>query len=100
MKRLAVILMAFTMISCSEEVQNLPNPFFEKWDTPYGVPPFERIKAYHYAPALEQAMSLHNEEIAAIISNPEQPTFENTIAAMANRAVNTVLFISLFDFMW
>ena len=82
MKRLAVILMAFTMISCSEEVQNLPNPFFEKWDTPYGVPPFERIKAYHYAPALEQAMSLHNEEIAAIISNPEQPTFKNTIAAM------------------
>lgn len=82
MKRLAVILLAISMFSCKEQAEQLPNPFFEQWSTPYGVPPFESIKAYHYEPAFERAMSLHNEEIAAIVAQSEQPTFENTIAAM------------------
>ena len=71
------------MIGCKNEAeQNLPNPFFEQWSTPYGVPPFESIKSYHYQPAFERAMSLHNEEIAAIVAQSEEPTFENTVAAM------------------
>ena len=82
MKRLAVILLAITMISCNKEVAQLPNPFFEQWNTPYGVPPFESIKTYHYEPAFERAISLHDEEIAAIVAQTEEPTFENTIAAM------------------
>ena len=83
MKRLAVILLAISMIGCKNEAeQNLPNPFFEQWSTPYGVPPFESIKSYHYQPAFERAMSLHNEEIAAIVAQSEEPTFENTVAAM------------------
>jgi peptidyl-dipeptidase Dcp len=83
MKRLAVILLAISMIGCNKEAeQNLPNPFFEQWNTPYGVPPFESIKTYHYQPAFERAISLHNEEIAAIVAQTEEPTFENTIAAM------------------
>ena len=47
--------------------------------TPYGVPPFDKIEAKHYGPALKYAMSLHNEEIAAILANKEEPTFENTV---------------------
>lgn len=83
MKRLLVILLlASTMISCQKSAEELPNPFFEQWDTPYGVPPFDRIKSYHYKPAFERAMSLHNEQIEAIINQKEKPTFENTIAAM------------------
>ena len=83
MKRLAVILLAISMIGCNKEAeQNLPNPFFEQWNTPYGVPPFESIRTYHYEPAFERAMSLHNEEIAAIVACSDDPTFENTIAAM------------------
>ena len=70
------------MISCNKEVEQLPNPFFEAWNTPYGVPPFESIKSYHYQPAFERAMSLHAEEIQAIVESKEEPTFENTIAAM------------------
>ena len=67
MKRLAVILLAISMIGCSKsEEAILPNPFFEQRNTPYGVPPFESIKTYHYQPAFERAISLHNEEIAAI----------------------------------
>ena len=61
------------------------NPFFEsEWTTPYGVPPFDRIKFEHYKPAFEQGMSLHNEEIARIVESSEEPTFENTILAFDN----------------
>ncbi len=70
------------MISCNKEAEQLPNPFFEAWNTPYGVPPFESIKDYHYQPAFERAMSLHDEEIQAIVESKEEPNFENTIAAM------------------
>ena len=70
------------MISCNKEVAQLPNPFFESWDTPYGVPPFSSIKDYHYQPAFEQAMALHDEEIDAIVNNKEDATFSNTIEAM------------------
>lgn len=61
------------------------NPFFEaEWDTPYGVPPFDRIEFEHYAPAFERGMSLENEEIAAIVDNNDEPTFENVILAYDN----------------
>ena len=83
MKRLLFILLsAMAITSCTEQTQQLPNPFFEQWTTPYGVPPFDRIKDYHYQPAFERALSLHDEEIAAIVANGEKSTFENTIAAM------------------
>ena len=68
MKRLAVILSALlVMIGCNKGQEQTPNPFFETWNTPYGVPPFESIKDYHYQPAFERAMSLHLEEIEAIV---------------------------------
>lgn len=70
------------MTACNKQTENLPNPFFEEWTTPYGVPPFESIRTYHYAPAFERAMSLHLEEIDAIASNDADPSFENTVAAM------------------
>ena len=64
---------------CSKQVQNEGNPLLAEFNTPYGVPPFDLIKAEHYKPAFKQAMSLHNEEVAAILANQEKPTFENTI---------------------
>lgn len=66
---------------CKGDKENLPNPFFEEWTTPYGVPPFDRIRAYHYEPAFERAMSLHYEQIEAITAETDEPTFANTLAA-------------------
>lgn len=61
------------------------NPFFEaEWETPYGVPPFDRIAFEHYGPAFERGMSLENEEIVAIVENRDEPTFENVILAYDN----------------
>ena len=60
------------------------NPFLQKYDTPHGVIPFDKILFEHYEPAMMQGIKEEDEEIAAIISNPEHPTFQNTIEALEN----------------
>ena len=71
--------MAFA--SCKSDKNGSENPFFAEWDTPYGVPPFDRIVPAHFLPALERGMSLHDAEIDAITSNNDDATFENVILA-------------------
>jgi len=58
------------------------NPFFETYKTPHQTIPFKEIKTEHFLPAFEVAMKKHSEEVAAIINNPQVPTFENTIEAL------------------
>ncbi len=58
------------------------NPFLTEYTTPYGVPPFDKIKAEHYKPALLQGMEEQVKEVDAIINQSEAPTFENTIVAL------------------
>lgn len=57
------------------------NPFFERYTTPHGTMPFDRIKAEHFEPAVREGIRRHLEELDAIIANPEPPAFDNTIAA-------------------
>ena len=45
------------------------NPFFTKYDTPFEVPPFEKIKAAHYMPAFLKGFEEQKKEIKAIITN-------------------------------
>jgi peptidyl-dipeptidase Dcp len=75
-----LILMTACENNTSKEMNN--NPFFSEWTTPYGVPPFDKIKEDHYLPAFEIAIENQNKEIEAIVTNTEAPTFENTIAAL------------------
>ena len=58
------------------------NPFFEPWTTPFELPPFDRIKTEHFAPAFDEGMAQHNAEIAAIADSSEPPSFVNTIEAL------------------
>jgi peptidyl-dipeptidase Dcp len=58
------------------------NPFFRAWTTPDGVPPFDRISAEHFREAYARAFATHEAEVAAIASQPEPPTFTNTITAL------------------
>lgn len=60
---------------------NSQNPFFSDYNTPYGTPPFDKIKNEHYEPAFEKGMQEHSAEIDAIVNDPELPTFANTIEA-------------------
>jgi len=81
MKRvlLFILLSAIFLWSCSKTPQN---PFFAEWKTPFGAPPFDKIKEQHYLPAFEEGMKQQQQEIEAIVNNPDPPTFENTIAAL------------------
>lgn len=77
---LAVVLGACS--SSKNGGEEVMNPFFTEYATPFGVPPFEQIHASHYKPALLKGMEEQMAEIQAIINNQEEANFENTIAAL------------------
>ncbi len=85
MKKLLYVIAAGILFGCQPQSENkemnTENPFYQEWDTPYGVPPFEQIKDEHYMQAFEDGMEQQLEEVDAIASNSEAPTFENTIGA-------------------
>jgi len=56
------------------------NPLLEPWDAPYGLPPFEAVRAWHFVPAFEQAMQEQRLEIDAIAALDAPAEFEDTIA--------------------
>ena len=58
------------------------NPLLQPWDTPYGLPPFDRVRPEHFKPAFEEALKQHLADIATIAGNPEPPSFGNTVAAL------------------
>ena len=92
MKRLLTLsslflVMTMTLSCGSDVVSDTTNPLLEEWTTEFGVPPFDKIKTEHYAPAFEEAMKMHNEEIAAIVASEEEPSFENVILAMDNSGI-------------
>ena len=74
--------MAATLLASCNAPKNDANPFFSEWTAEFGAPQFDLIKIEHYKPAFLQGMKEHDEEIEAIVNNPEAPTFDNTIAAL------------------
>ena len=66
------------MAACT---QTKNNPFLEEWNTPYGIPPFEKIQLTDYIPAVKAGIEEQNKELEAILNNQDAPTFENTVAA-------------------
>lgn len=59
------------------------NPFFAPYDTPHDTAPFHKIRLEHYEPAILEGIRQDEELIRQITENPEEPTFENTIAYQA-----------------
>lgn len=79
MKRLIYFFtLAIMITACNKPT----NPLIDQPDTPYGVPAFDQVKLEHYEPAFEEAIRQNRLEIEAIATNPDEPTFENTIAAL------------------
>jgi len=83
MKKTSILFLSaavLLMSACNcKKCNKADNPFFEEYTTPFQVPPFDKIENEHYMPAFEEGMKQQNEEIAAILANTEEPTFENTI---------------------
>lgn len=75
-KFLSIVIAVMTMSACTTR----ENPFLTEWNTPYGIPPFDEIQVDDYIPAIKEGIVQQQKEIDAITSNPEAPTFENTIA--------------------
>lgn len=67
-----------TMMACTGK-KGPENPFLGEYKTPFGVPPFDKIKVEHYEPAIAEGIKQQLSEIDAITANAEAPTFENTI---------------------
>ena len=76
-KVLVFTLAAMTMMACNNQ-----NPLLVEQDTPYGVPAFDKVELRHYMPALKAAIASAQAEIDAIVNNPDEPTFENTLVAL------------------
>ncbi|HEX2726845.1 MAG TPA: M3 family metallopeptidase, partial [Beijerinckiaceae bacterium] len=58
------------------------DPFAADWETPFGLPPFERIAPEHFAPAFASAMDEQRQQVDVIAADPAEPSFDNTIAAL------------------
>ena len=83
-----------SLLACNNSRQN---PFLTEWDTPYGIPPFEDILVEDYIPAIEAGIEQQNKEIDSIVNNPEEPTFQNTIAVPTSELLErtTSIFFNL-----
>ncbi|MGM0648420.1 MAG: peptidase M3, partial [Bacteroidota bacterium] len=82
---LFLIMAVIISSSCNNQKDNeqiMDNPLLQEWDTPFGVPPFDKIEAAHFMPAFEEGMKRHTAEVEEIIANEEAPTFENTVKAL------------------
>ncbi len=75
-----IIMISATTNGCKDKDTN---PLLEKFQTLHQSPPFSKIKHKHYIPAFNAAMEEGKREIEAIINNPEEPTFINTIEALS-----------------
>ncbi|SMC45761.1 peptidyl-dipeptidase Dcp [Moheibacter sediminis] len=74
------------MTACKKDASTdkSENPFFTEYETPYQVPPFDKIKNEHFEPAFIEGFKAQTEEINKIANETAEPTFENTIIAMEN----------------
>lgn len=83
MKKLTYLICFAGIITqaCQENPQS-DNPFFSAYETPFGIPPFEKIQNDHYLPAFREGMKKQEAEITAITSTKEAPTFSNTIETL------------------
>jgi peptidyl-dipeptidase Dcp len=58
------------------------NPFSQRSDLEYELPPFAQIKDEHYLPAFYEGCSQQLAEVQAILDTPGAATFDNTIVAL------------------
>ena len=95
-RTLLLVVGAFVLVACEPDEEQGPgavrervdrtapaeNPIAEAPDTPFGVPPFHRVRAEHFQPALERALDRGSERVAEISGNSAEPDFDNTVLAL------------------
>jgi peptidyl-dipeptidase Dcp len=81
-KGLIMLLLGLMVAAGSLPAGAEDNPFFAPYETPFQVPPFDRIQVTHYMPAFERGIAEQKKEIEGIRDNRDAPTFANTVEAM------------------
>ena len=91
MKKLNFILVLIVLLglnacqqneSKEKNMKDVTNILLQEFDTPFGVPPFDKIVNADYKPAFKVAIAELQSEVDAIINNTDKPTFANTIVAL------------------
>jgi peptidyl-dipeptidase Dcp len=94
--QLGLLAMSLLAVACNSKKEektmtnegNHGNPLIQKWEDRYnGIPPFDKVKIEDFIPAEEIAIAEQRAEINLITSNPEAPTFANTIEAMEKTGI-------------
>ena len=67
------------MCDSNIEKEERKNPFFEPYDTLHDTVPFDRIRMEDFEEAFMEGIRREDEDIANIINDPSEPTFDNTI---------------------
>ena len=77
---ISLCIVGCVVYSCTPEKSS--NPFLSEFDTPFGVPPFDKIQISDYMPAFEAGIQQQLDEIDAIVKSRREPDFENVIVAL------------------
>ena len=76
-------LVCLSLAGCKkQQAVDTSNPFFIAYNTPFDVPPFEKIMAKHYMPAFEKGMADGRIEMEKIVTSNKKPTFKNIVVAL------------------
>ncbi len=76
------------------------DPLLAPWTGPYGgVPPWDKVKADLFPAAFTKGLALLAAEVDVIATNPEPPTFANTVAALEDAGRHQSRAGDLFDVM-
>ena len=78
---ISLLISVCLLMACNNQPKNI---FLQEWDTPYGTAPFSQITEDQYLPAFKAGIEEARKNVAAIVANPEAPTFENTVLAYEN----------------
>jgi peptidyl-dipeptidase Dcp len=82
MKKVLMVSITFGLLLGLVSCQKETNPLLAPYNTPFNIPPFEKINVEHFEPAFVEGMKNHKLEIDAILKSEEEPSFENTILAL------------------
>lgn len=82
MSRLLTLLAMVMIAAVTPALAATGNPFFEEWETPFGVAPFDRIETGHFLPAFQRAIDGKRQEVGAIADTAAPATFANTVEAL------------------
>ncbi|MFN3616048.1 MAG: M3 family metallopeptidase, partial [Rubrimonas sp.] len=58
------------------------NPLLQEWTGPFALPPFAAIRPGHFMPAFDAALDRAAAEREAVATDPAEPDFDNTVAAL------------------